>query len=515
MLTQDPELSAPDADARSPRSALPSVQNRIVGRARQLAALDERLRSGSVRLLTLTGPGGVGKTRLALEAARAVESSFRDGAAFVSLGAAQRAEDVSAAIVQGLGISLLAGESPDRAVPRYLADRELLLVADNFEHVMAAASFVGVLLDACPALTVLATSREPLALRAEERYLVPPLQLPAREDPGSVATADAVALFVERARAHDAAFRLDEDNAAAVAEICRRLDGLPLAIELGAARCGLLSAAELAERLDGALAAVGAGARDAPARQRTLLATIEWSHQLLAADEQACFARFAVFTGSPTLEAAEAITGAELDTLDRLVAKPAVRRRTAGDSTRLAMLETIRAFASERFAAGGETDAVRERHFRHYLALARRHATDRALWGMEHKRHLAVLDADVDDLHGALGWAVGRGRAEEALALAAALHWYWWVRDRHAHALEWSERALSLPSADPGAEAPLRVRVLCAVASSLLGALGRLDEQPPVMDEAEALARAHADPVLLARGWRPVRSSCRPVRSSR
>ena len=200
---------------------------------------------------------------------------------------------------------------------------------------------IGALVAACPDLTVLATSREPLSVQAEQTHPVPPLALPAGEThPAALAEVAAVGLFCERARAHDPGFRLDAGNAAAVAEICRRVDGLPLAIELAAARCGLLSPAEIAERLDAAVGAPGAAPRDAPARQRTLRATIDWSHELLSAEERDCFARFAVFSGGATVEAAEAITGAGIDTLDRLVAKSLLVRRDVGGRTRLGMLET-------------------------------------------------------------------------------------------------------------------------------------------------------------------------------
>ena len=233
---------------------------------------------------------------------------------------------------------------------------------------------------------------------------------------------DAVTLFVERARAHDPAFDLGDGNAAAVAEICRRVDGLPLAIELAAARCGLLSPAEIAERLEVALGAPGAAARDAPARHHTLRATVEWSYRLLSDGEQACFARFAVFGGGATIEAAEAVTGADLDTLDHLVAKSLlVRRREAHTPTRLQMLETIRAYAAERFAAADDRDAVRERHYRHFLALAERHGTEQLLLGVEGKEHLSRLDQEMHNFDAALRWAVGRPDAGPALAMVAAL----------------------------------------------------------------------------------------------
>jgi non-specific serine/threonine protein kinase len=375
VLAHDPAIAAPPATPRQPlegpdeRTLPPGARtlaappNRLVGRGRELAAIGERLRSSSGRMLTLTGPGGVGKTRLALEAARTVAADFTDGAHFVSLAGVQRPEDVSAAIVRTLGIVVLARESAERAAERFLAAKHLLLIADNFEHVLAASPFIGGLLGACPALTVLATSREPLMLRAEERFPVAPLALPdlaTSENPQTLASVAAVALFADRARTHDPDFELGDDNAAAVAEICRRVDGLPLAIELAAARCGLLSAGEIAERLDAALGASGAAARDAPARHRTLAATIDWSHELLSNAEQRCFARFAVFAGGATIDAAETVTAGGLDTLDALAAKSLLtRRRHAPAPTRLGMLETIRAYAAERLAVAAEAEAVR------------------------------------------------------------------------------------------------------------------------------------------------------------
>jgi predicted ATPase/DNA-binding SARP family transcriptional activator len=492
-----PNLRRSPLGARRDRS-LPAPPNRTIGRRRELREIRERLRAG-VRLLTLTGPGGVGKTRLALEAASAIEADFEHDARFVSLAALHRPQEVPAAIVTTLGITVLSGESPNQAVRRFLGTKHLLLVADNFEHLLGAAPFVGELLEACPALTVLATSREPLALHAEERYLVPPLALPLPGTPRDVvalAGVDAVALFAERARAHDPDFRLDDANAAAVAEICRRLDGLPLAIELASARCGLLSPGEIAERLDTALSALGAGARDAPARQQTLRATIDWSHDLLSDAEKRCFARFAVFAGGATVEAAETITASSLDTLDRLVAKSLlVRRQHAFAVTRLGMLETIRAYATERFAATADRDAVREHHYRFYLTLAQRHGTERAVMGTGRQEHLARLDAEIDNLHGALAWAVGRHVAEPALALCAAVGEYWRMRDRYADAVEWIDQAVAMPDADT--HPAIRVCVLCIKARAIWQ-LGREAEQPAILAEAENLARALAEPLILS-----------------
>ena len=342
-------------------SRLPPAPNRTIGRDGDVRAIADRIRSRDVRLLTLTGPGGVGKTRLAVEAARAMESDYADGARFVSLAALTRHEDVAAAIVTALGIVVLSGETPAEAVTRYLAAKNMLLVVDNLEHVLAAAPLIGELLGACPTLTALATSREPLALRAEARYPV-----------GALAAIDAIALFAERAQALDPGFRPDGANADPVAEICRRVDGLPLAIELAAARCALLSPAEIAQRLDAALGAPAAGPRDAPARQRTLRATIDWSHDLLDDDEKQCFARFAVFAGGASVEAAEDVTGADLDMLDRLVAKGLLVRRASSDgSTRLRDARDGARVRGRALRGRADAETIRECHHSHFLAFAR------------------------------------------------------------------------------------------------------------------------------------------------
>ena len=480
-------------------NGLPPAPNRTIGREDDVRAIADRLRVDGVRLLTLTGPGGVGKTRLVVEAARAVQEDFADGAHFVSLAALQRPEDVPAAVVKTLAIIVLSGESDDQAAERFLGAKDLLLVVDNLEHVLGAVSFIGRLLGACPTLTVLATSREPLGLQAEERYPVSPLALPARttaEDADVLAGVEAVALFCARARVRDPDFDLDAANAPPVVEICRRVDGLPLAIELAAARCGLLSPDEIADRLQDALGGLGSGPRDAPARHQTLRATIDWSHALLTEPEQQCFARFAVFAGGATVKAAETVTHAGLDTLDDLTAKSLlVRGQHAQTPTRLAMLETIRAYAGERLASAADAAAVREDHYRYYLALAERHGTDRALRGADAREHLARLDAEIDNLQAALEWAVAQPSAEQAVALAAALGGYWVARDRYADAVDWIEQALNLPRAD--ADPALHVQLLCVMGTALWR-LGRGAEQPAVLAAAESIARALGDPVTLS-----------------
>jgi predicted ATPase/class 3 adenylate cyclase len=507
LVVGDLPAAFPPLASLSPGSdganGLPAAPNRTIGREDDVRAIADRLLVDGVRLLTLTGPGGVGKTRLALEVARAVKADFGHGAWFVSLAALQRPEDVAAAVVKTLAIIVLSGESDEQAAERFLGAKHLLLVVDNFEHVLGAVPFIGRLLSACRALTVLATSREPLGLQAEERHPVAPLALPARTktlDAEALAGVDAVALFCARARVRDPDFALDDGNAPSVAEICRRVDGLPLAIELAAARCGLLSPDEIAQRLQGALGALGSGTRDAPARQQTLRATIDWSHELLGDPEKQCFARFAVFAGGATVDAAETITHAGLDTLDDLAEKSLlVRAQHTQTPTRLDMLQTIGAYAGERFAAADDADAVREDHYRYYLALAQRHATHRALRGADAREHLARLDVEVDNLHAALEWAMARPSGERALALAAALGPYWLMRNRYADAVDWVDQALALPpeKADPA----LRVRLLC-VKGSALWPLGRGAEQVAVLVAAEAAARALGDPVLLSRTLR-------------
>jgi predicted ATPase/DNA-binding SARP family transcriptional activator len=451
ILAQDPALATPVVTTAE-ESRMPLPPTRTLGRDQDREAVSRLLRSTEVRLVTLVGPGGVGKTRLALEVARSLEPEFRDGGWFVSLAATANAEHVPSAVAQALGVTPLEGETPKEAVERFLAAKRGLLVLDNFEHVLPAATLIGELLAAAPAVAVLVTSREPLRLQAEHRYAVAPLQVPSEADAAAVAAAAAGALFVERARSHDRSFELTDGNAGAVAEICRHLDGLPLALELAAARTTVLDPAQLNARLAEALEVLGSGPRDAPDRQRTLRATIDWSHGLLNDAEAEAFARFAVFAGGATTDAAQEVTGADIDALQGLVDKQLiVRRHDAGPGPRLSMLETVRAYARERLDTDRAPE-VHEGHCRYYLALAERAEPELFTWG--EADWVPRLDAEIDNFRAALDWSLRHGNPTQGLRLAVVLCKFWEIRNRNAEGLEWIEMALDAA----GDGAPVRDR---------------------------------------------------------
>ena len=452
----------PAAPARSPHpsppATLPAPPTPLVGRAGEVATVCGLLRRAEVRLLTLTGSGGVGKTHLALQVAETLGDRYPDGVVFVDLAPLRDPGLVASTIARALGVKEAGGRPLLETLITQLRTRRVLLLLDNCEHLLAAAPQVGELLAACCGLTVLATSRAALHLRGEHEVAVPPLALPdpaQGADPAALARVAAVALFVERVQAVQPAFQLTAANAPAVAEICRRLDGLPLAIELAAAYSKVLAPPALLAHVERRRLLLTGGTRDAPARQQTLRATIAWSYGLLEAAEQALFGRLAVFVGGCTLEASEAVCTADgalpIDAqrgLAALVDKSLLRVTEGTDAEpRFSMLETIREYALEQLAASGQAETLRRQHAAYFLALAE--AIVPQLIEPQEARWLARLEEEHDNLRAALQWFVDHDETEKAARLAAALRWFW---DTHGHVgamegratwLQCSQRALS------------------------------------------------------------------------
>jgi predicted ATPase/transcriptional regulator with XRE-family HTH domain len=442
-----PALAANPPSVAPPQlPQLPPQLTSLVGRDAEAATVEQLLRRPAVRLLTLLGPGGVGKTRLAIEVAGACAAQFADGVAFVPLAPLDSPELVVATIVRTLGLQEASGTAPLDTLTRWLRERHFLLLLDNFEHVLDAAIAVGELLGACPRLHVLVTSREALHLRGEQEYPVPPLAFPRAATPSAEALLqyDGVRLFVQRAQAVRPDFALSEANAAMIAQICARLDGLPLAIELAAARTVLLSPQALLSRLEQAqqtlpLQLLSGGARDLPARQQTMRATIAWSYDLLSPAEQSLFRRLSVFARGATLDAIEAVCAAEAGAGDvtelvaSLVHKHLVGRAEAdGGEPRFEMLETIRAYGAEQLHASGEYEAVAQAHARYFLALAE--AASPHLLRREQARWFRALDGELNNVRAAVRTLLSAGALVEVTRLVWALWRFWWVRGLHLEA---------------------------------------------------------------------------------
>ena len=487
VLRQDPSLAAPPAPTRSTRP-LPTPPTALVGRRLELAAVAALFRDEGVRLVTLTGPGGTGKTRLGLAVAEALEPELRDGALFVSLAPVSSPELLVPTIADALEVRE-GGQSLAEGVGEHLRERRILLVLDNFEQLLPAAPFVADLLAAAPRLLVLATSRAPLRLAAEHEYPVPPFDTPAADLPfEALVKTDALRLFAARARAVDPAFELDDASAPEVARVCNRLDGLPLAIELAAARSKLLAPGEILERLEREPHLPGTGPRDAPARQRTLTATIGWSYDLLGEDERLAFDRLGVFAGGCTLEAAEQVCDTSLDTLATLVDNNLLRRR----DSRFLMLETVRHFAAERLQEAGDA-GVRRRHAEWLTELAET-MVERTLAGEDAKEWLDRIQPEHDNIRAALAWSLEED-PELTLRLASSLRLFWEVRGHFSEGFRWLEDALPRAA---GAAPEVRMRALSA-SGTIAFRLGKVEVSEERWEEALEIARELGDDLWIAR----------------
>ena len=440
---------APRSPERPPHN-LPSELSSFVGREEELTEVKRLLENN--RLLTLTGSGGCGKTRLALAAARRAVERFEDGVWMVELASLAEPSLVPQAVAFTLGVRERPGSSLTEALSDYLRTRKLLLLLDNCEHLVdACAELAGALLHSCPGLRVLATSREALGITGEIAWPVPSLSLPDLRrlpDIESLPRYESARLFVERATTVNPNFKLTEQNAPAAAQVCYRLDGIPLAIELAAARAKVLSVEEISARLGDSFRLLAAGSRTAMPRQRTLHATMDWSHELLSQKERVLFRRLSVFAGGFTLEAAESICAGEelqrdevLELLSHLVDKSLVIMWEDRTGTRYRLLETIRQYGWERLEEVGEAAHVRERHAGYYLAVAEE--AEPELKGERQVTWLERLETEHENLRVTMAWLLGRGESEEAARLGWALWLFWGIRTHLAEGRRSMERALS------------------------------------------------------------------------
>jgi predicted ATPase/class 3 adenylate cyclase len=487
---------------------LPLQPTPLVGRESEVGEVLERLRSEEVRLLTLTGPGGIGKSRLALQAAADLLEEFEDGVFFVALTTITDPELVPPTIAGPLGVKESTEQPLMETLKSYLHHKHLLLIVDNFEQVLEGASVVGELVAACPELKIVATSRIPLRLYGEQEYAVPPLALPDPRvlPPVKILTQyEAVRLFVERARAVKADFEVTNENAPAVAEVCARLDGLPLAIELAAARVRLLSPHAMLTRLGNRLKLLKGGPRDLPTRQQTLRGTIDWSYELLEEEEKTLFGRLSVFSGGRTLEAIEEICDLEgdidpLEGVESLLEKSLLRREEGvrGES-RFVMLETVHEYAREKLEQNGEAEAIERAHAEFFLALAEEAKLE--LKGANQLEWLERLEAEHDNMRAALSWALEQSEAELALGLGGALWGFWSIRGHNSEGRRWLEEAL----AAEGRGSPESRAMALAGVGMLAWEQGDLDRAEEACEEGLELLVHEASEaklnLLICSGW--------------
>ena len=498
-----------------PAAALPAPATPMVARELDTAAVTSLVTGQEARLITLTGPGGVGKSRLAVAAASQLASTFADGARFVDLASVMADDLVPGAIAARLGVRSSGGSTlPDMV--SYLRSRHLLLVLDNFEQVTGAAPVLADLLAAAPGLVVLVTSRTVMRLRGEYDFPVAPLPVPSAQpgtDPDELAQYPAVQLFVQRAKAADPGFLLTDANAQVIGQICRRLDGLPLAIELAAVRIRMLPPRALLARLDGGLSVLADGPRDLPERQRTLKATLDWSFGLLPPDAQALFTRLGVFAGSFGLRAAGAVCaggdglaagdGAEqdlrlVDTLGALADSSLIRLEADDGQPRFTMLDTIREYALERLRASDDWAEVHQRHASYFQALAG--PRDDELQGSGQLAWLNRLETRHADLAAALSWLVDAGQIGPAVQLVWATWRFWWL---HGHAAELSRYVGPILAGCPGLALHERALALGASAFILL-ANGQHAQAEPLFEQSLPLFRQAGDPLNAARTANPL-----------
>ena len=505
------EARAGASEAQPPGGIRVSQLSSFIGRQRELAELEALFETG--RLVTISGPGGSGKTRLVLQLAERVRHRLADGVCFVDLASLRDPALVPSTIASVLAIREAPGQAVLDTLAERLAAKRVLLVLDNLEQLLpAAATLVGVLLSRCPNVHVLATSRAPLHLRGEHEYPLDPLRLPDEAELQSLERlerTEAIALFLERARAVNPRLRLTTDNAAAIAAICARLDGLPLALELAAARTKVLGPEALLQRLKASLRLLTSGAADAPARQHTLRDTIAWSYNLLPGAERRIFARLSVFVGGCTLEAAEVVVPDPadldsepdlLDALGRIVDQGLLRVSADIDrQPRFTMLETIREFATDQLAEGA--DHVRGRHAQVFVDLAVQ--AEPALDGPQQAEWIARLEQEHDNLRATITWLRDTGNIEQELRLVGSLASFWNIRGHVHEGSRWIEDALGRAGGDPTIDRAEALRG----AASLAGHAGRYRESIAFAEQSVELWRQLNDRLGLARSLRVLANS--------